>query len=203
MRGKLPKAKFEIYYTTDGSEPSKSSSRYSKPFKIELGTTVKAAVYLGDELVFTMQERFAEDEGLYWGVAGEETCAFSGDQAEHATLVHAAKLKKDGDSFYGDGYVIAEPNRGSITWYQENDGGKMSSTIMIRYSLDANNAPATMELWNNDEKISDVIFNPTGSVASHWSERLVPITIFSGANNITLKSISDTSPSIDQITIVQ
>ncbi|MFR9519390.1 MAG: glycoside hydrolase family 2 TIM barrel-domain containing protein [Rikenellaceae bacterium] len=203
LRGKSQKASLEVYYTTDGSEPTQSSTPYTKPFAITLGTTVKAAVYSLGELIMTMEERFAEDEGLYWGVAGEESCAFAGDQAEYATLTNAAKLKKDGDSFYGDGYVIPKAHVGEITWYQENDGGHMSSTIMIRYSLDKGEQPAVMELWNNDTKLSEVVFNPTGSVASHWSERLEPITIYSGANNITLKSISDSTPSIDQITIIQ
>ncbi len=203
LRGKLDRKEYEIHYTTDGTKPTKKSALYTKPFKVALGTTVKAVVFEGNKPVITLEERFAEDAGLYWGVAGEEPCAFSGEQAEHATLTNAMKLRKDGDGFYGDGYVVTKPNEGSITWYQENDGGKMSSNIMIRYSLDKDVENAKMELWNNDEKISEIDFKPTGSPASHWSERIVPITIYSGANNITLKSVSDTAPSIDQITIIQ
>ena len=203
LRGKLPKKDYKVYYTTDGSEPTINSSIYTKSFPIKLGTTVKAIVVDGDKVIISMQERFAEDEGLYWGTAGEEVCAFTGDQAEHASLVATAKFRKGGDSFYGDGYVIPKPKQGRVTWYQENDGEKMTSTIMIRYSLDKGSEPAIMELWNNDQKLTDIEFKATGSVASHWSERLVPITIYSGANNIMLKSVSDVSPSIDQITIIQ
>ena len=35
----------EIFYTTDGSEPSKQSSKFTKPFKINKSTTVKAKAY--------------------------------------------------------------------------------------------------------------------------------------------------------------
>ena len=203
LRGKNKKKAYTVRYTTDGTEANATSTIYTKAFNIKSETTVKAIVMDGEEIILRMEERFGENEGLYWGVAGEEPCAFTGDQAEHATLQNAAKWRKGGDSFYGNGYVIAKPNVGSITWYQENDGGKMSSTIMIRYSLDKGSKPAVMELWNNDTKVCDIEFKPTGSVASHWSERLVPITIHSGANNIKVKSVSDTSPSIDQITIIQ
>lgn len=203
LRGGSDNEEVDIYYTTDGQDPTQKSEKYTTPFKIELGTTVRAIVCQGSEVLIEMQERFAEDEGLYWGVAGEPTCAFTGDQAEYATLKNAHKLKKNGDSFYGDGYVIPEPNKGEVTWYQENDGAQMSSTIMIRYSLDNEGESAVMELYNNDTKISEIEFKPTGSIASHWSERMVPITIYSGANNITLKSVSERVPSIDQITLVQ
>ncbi len=203
LRGRLSKKDYEVRYTTNGSKPTKKSELYTKPFKVKLGTTVKAVVFEGSKPIITLEERFAEDAGLYWGVAGEEACAFSGEQAEYAVLKNAAKLRKDGDGFYGDGYVIPKAKEGSITWYQENDGGKMTCSISIRYSLDEGVKPAKMELWNNETKVCDIDFAPTGSIASHWSEKAVPVTINSGANNITLKSVSETAPAIDQITIIQ
>ena len=61
-----------------------------------------------------------------------------------------------------------------------------------------------MELYNYDKLLESIKFTDTGSVVFHWREMSVPITIYSGANNITLKSVSnDATPSIDQITILQ
>jgi len=49
-----------IYYTTDGSEPSTSSSAYLKPFKINQSTIVKARTFNGDDIPvgFTAQAEF-------------------------------------------------------------------------------------------------------------------------------------------------
>ena len=49
-----------IYYTTDGSEPSTSSSKYSKPFKINQSTIVKARTFNADGIPvgFTDQAEF-------------------------------------------------------------------------------------------------------------------------------------------------
>jgi outer membrane protein assembly factor BamB len=46
-----PSVKGEVYYTTDGSKPSKKSKKYSKPFSIDRTCEVKVAIYIkkGDE----------------------------------------------------------------------------------------------------------------------------------------------------------
>lgn len=71
LRGNAKKENIKVYYTTDGSKPTKSSKVYSAPFKIAEGTTVKAVVYAGDECVLDMKESFGKNEGLYWGTPGE------------------------------------------------------------------------------------------------------------------------------------
>ena len=151
-----------------------------------------------------MQESFGPNEGLYWGKPGEPACEFNGEQAETASLTNCVKTKKDGEGYFGDGFVIPKAGKGSITWYQENDGGKFNAKISIRYSQKSSSTYSYMELYNNDKLLERIKFTDTGSVGFHWREMSIPITIYSGANNITLKSVSnDATPSIDQITILQ
>ena len=161
-------------------------------------------VYLNGKDEIYMQESFGPNEGLYWGKPGEPACEFNGEQAETASLTNCVKTKKDGEGYFGDGFVIPKAGKGSITWYQENDGGKFNAKISIRYSQKSSSTYSYMELYNNDKLLERIKFTDTGSVGFHWREMSVPITIYSGANNITLKSVSnDATPSIDQITILQ
>ncbi len=67
LRGLIKAKKLEVFYTTDGTEVTKNSTLYKGAFPVELGSTVKAKVYFKDDVIFDMQERFAENEGLYWG----------------------------------------------------------------------------------------------------------------------------------------
>jgi N-acetyl-beta-hexosaminidase len=45
LRGQLKANLSEVRYTTDGSEPTEKSARYSKPFMVKDTTTVKAAIF--------------------------------------------------------------------------------------------------------------------------------------------------------------
>ncbi len=204
LDGTASARKFEIHYTTDGSAPTKSSALYTSPFEIELGTTVRAVVYSADTQLFAMKESFAQDQGLYWGVAGEKVCAFDGLQAEEAILHAASKSKKTGDGYYANGYVLLRGKESSVTFYQENDGVDYNATIHIRYSQQTPSGAATkMELFNNDTSLGIVEMVNTGSETSHWQEVQHPIVIGSGANNIKLIALDDATPTLDQIRIVQ
>lgn len=204
LRGNKPENKVEIYYTTDGRKPDRNSTKYVAPFELKEPATVKAVVFINGKDAIYMQESFGPNEGLYWGTPGEPACKFNGDQAESANLTECIKTKKDGEGYYGDGFVIPKAGKGSITWYQENDGGKFNANISIRYSQKCSSTYSYMELYNNGKLLEKVKFSDTGSIGGHWREMTVPVTIYSGANNITLKSVSkDASPSIDQITIIQ
>lgn len=204
LRGNNPQDNVEIYYTTDGRKPDKNCKKYNAPFSLKEAATVKAVIYINGKDEIYMQESFGPNEGLYWGKPGEPACEFNGEQAETASLTNCVKTKKDGEGYFGDGFVIPKAGKGSITWYQENDGGKFNAKISIRYSQKSSSTYSYMELYNNDKLLERIKFTDTGSVGSHWREMSVPITIYSGANNITLKSISnDATPSIDQITILQ
>lgn len=194
---------FEIRYTTNGKAPTKSSTLYTDPFSIELGTTVRANVYEGGELIFSMQEIFSEEEGLYWGVAGEPTCAFNGLQAEEAKLENSYNYSKDGDGYYAAGFVFMKAKGSSITFYQENDGSHYEATAKIRYAQQtADGSTTRAELFNNDTSVGVVEFKNTGSKDSHWQEVELDLTIFSGANNLKIVALDDNTPTIDQLELV-
>ncbi|MFR9582331.1 MAG: glycoside hydrolase family 2 TIM barrel-domain containing protein [Rikenellaceae bacterium] len=200
LRGEREKCEYKIYYTTDGSIPTKSSKEYTEPFAIKLETTITAVIYDADKVVLEMEELFSEDEGIYWGVPGEEheESNISSDQAEKAKLVECTVQKKGGANFYG-GYIIPAPNKGSMEWYQENDAGERTAALYIRYSLKEQGA--TMKLYNNDKFVMDIEFKPTGSIASSWQDQVVKLPLTSGANYLRLESASKSTPSIDQVYI--
>jgi hypothetical protein len=83
LRGNEKSFEYDVFYTLDGTEPSKSSERYLYAFSVALGTTVKAAVYKRgeEEPLFIMEERFAKDEGMYWDL-GEKR-----EDSERKTVV--------------------------------------------------------------------------------------------------------------------
>lgn len=66
IRGNPARHEISVYYTTDGSEPSKSSTMYTQPFPVAMETTVRAAVYADGQKILDMREAFTENEGLYW-----------------------------------------------------------------------------------------------------------------------------------------
>lgn len=60
LRGRDPldENRYDIRYTTDGSEPSSRSRRYEHPFRIEDGCSVKATVHVDGERILTMEQLF-------------------------------------------------------------------------------------------------------------------------------------------------
>jgi beta-galactosidase len=59
VRSDAPKLKYDIFYTTDGSIPTKNSTRYTRPFNVKDDTTVKAILYTDGQRIFDMEEHFA------------------------------------------------------------------------------------------------------------------------------------------------
>lgn len=61
----------EIYYTTDGTEPTRNSALYSQPFLLDGTVTVKAVIFNGPEnRGETIEQKFAGSK-TGWKVAGE------------------------------------------------------------------------------------------------------------------------------------
>lgn len=68
LKGNPEIPEYEIFYTLDGTTPSRAAEKYLSPFRVSLGTTVRAAVYTVGENnpILIMSERFGENEGMYW-----------------------------------------------------------------------------------------------------------------------------------------
>lgn len=200
--GERIKARHTVRYTLDGSEPDMESEIYDGPFPVSGGTTVKAYVFDGKDIVLKMEETFGGEDCLYWGRPGEETVEDAGMQAEFAAL-HNAAVREGGKDVKGNGYVSFTAEGGSITWYQENDGSPMTATLKIRYSQECPDKPsAILKIQNNDGAAREVEFLNTGSQDSDWRYIEIPVHIVSGANYIRLTSTSGTAPNIDEIILM-
>ena len=91
---------------------------------------------------------------------------------------------------------------GSISWYQENDGATYDAVLKIRYSQGRTPSGTTRaELTNNGNAVCVIEFHDTGSENSDWTELEVPVKLFSGANNLSIRILDKKGPSIDSISI--
>lgn len=199
LRGETPDAKLEVFYTTDGSDPTPSSSRYVDSFSVPLGTTVKALVVMDGTPVHSMKERFAEDEGFVWdsvSVSGP-----LGEQAENATFKEAT-VSGTGLGFKGKGYVRFSNKPGaSIEWYQENDGAAGVADMIIRYSGRAKKGDGhQVKVEVSGKTIEESVSLPnTMAAGGDWKTVTVEIPIGRGANTIRLTPKFGSGLCIDEI----
>lgn len=118
LRGNGRKEKFEIYYTTDGSIPTKRARCYSKPFELNSSTLVKAVAYSDGKEVLSLEERFTQgsqekyvdpmlrtDEVLKNNFAGPFDKEIVGKWVEENTkTTYFFDAKGNLFQFVGDGY---------------------------------------------------------------------------------------------------
>ena len=187
LRGKLPRRDIAIYYTTDGSRPTRKSLRYEKPFPLVAAATVRAVVYDGHQQLMEMSEAFGPDEGLYWGKTEEPSAVTLGEQAEELQLT-GCKVEKSKHAFHGRGYVVPMPGKGALAWYQENDGVEVKGTLSIRYQVPSKVKSFDMLLYNNQRRVMQISFEKKMNAEEGWQSLKVPVTIYSGANRFELKS---------------
>lgn len=202
LRGELKEKQFVIYYTTDGQAPTTNSTVYEKPFTVNLNTTIKAVVYVGNKKLFEMEELISPEDGLYWydeKTVSKNTIAKS-EQAETATLENAV-VEKSGSGYLGMGYVRFTENNGKIQWYFENDGPRQKVELSIRYSQQSSSGEAKLLLINNENNRQILTFSNSGTKAVDWKELKTTLLLEAGANTVVLKSLGNETPLIDQLEI--
>ena len=193
-----------IKFTTDGSDPVENGKAYSKPFNVKDGTTVKAAVISNNEVLLTMEERFAANEGLFWG---DEHSAniWKGRgvniAAEDAILEGDVTVSDDAYRYKGSGFVKFDGNEGAIKWFKENDGEAGDFSIRFRYMHNNEGKNYPMKLYVNDEYIRTLEFKPTGGWEKEWKFVPTIVNFRGGANEIKLETTGESGPYIDELFI--
>lgn len=192
-----------VYYTTEGALPTENSPVYNGPFAVTLPTTVRALVVRDDEVLFTMEERFDQQAGLYWSQPGDAAVlvGLGGAQAEEAELLGHASVATGGAGFRGTGYVDLSHAGDGITWYQENDGVAKQVNLRFRYAQQDAQGNRTADIFVNGTKIKRLVFSNTGSWDQHWKEIELPATIGAGANEILIRTTERGGPRIDELLV--
>jgi beta-galactosidase len=205
LRGALPSAKVEIFYTVDGSAATQNSTRYTGSFSVPLGTTVKALVVVDGQPFQTLEERFAADEGFVWNAPGRDSSAVAsiGEQAESAKFEGAA-VSKTGSAYQGPGYLDFGHNKGAfVEFYQENDGEAGNSDLTIRYSGNAKGKPGRfIQISVNGVVTHPKLLLPNAQDwGSDWKTVTVSIPLGRGANAIRLTTVESGGMYLDQILV--
>ncbi|MDZ8117088.1 glycoside hydrolase family 2 TIM barrel-domain containing protein [Pontiella agarivorans] len=202
LRGKLPATSIEIFYTTDGSEPTEQSSPYKGAFTVQPGTTVKALVVLNGKPVQVLEERFASDVGMVWKSSVQGSSVPAGEQAERAELNGASIVSKG--QFRGEGFIKFNGTPGAfVQWYYENDGDSGDGSLVIRYGgVAAKGKGHRIKVMMNGETVSKNLLLPNSDkVGQKWSVVKVPIQVERGANRIRLEPLTEAGLCIDEISI--
>ena len=192
----------EIKYTVDGSDPETTGMPYKGSFEVSDGTTVKAIVKQNGITLFTMDERFGKDEGLFWGDEHSADMWIGRGvniSAEDGILEGGAKSDNKARRYKGTGFVRFDDKEGAITWYQENDGEQGDYSVRFRYMHNNEGKLHPMKLYVNDEYVRTLEFKPTGGWEKEWKFVPTIITLKAGANNIKLETTGESGPFIDEL----
>jgi len=195
LRGTAPDAAFAITYTTDGTAPTAASARYTAPFAVPLGSTVRALVRIGDRDSLRLEESFAADAGLHWLSAGESaTTDDAGLQAETARLAGGATTRAALAGHRGSGYALV-PVGGTVEWYQENDGALAPFALHVRAHADA---PARFALAVNDRALPPQAVAPAGD---GWQTFTFAARLQSGGNTLRLTVLDGGPLAVDELAV--
>jgi beta-galactosidase len=201
LRGTPSNKVTAIYYTIDGSEPDDTSTPYTGSFSVELGTTVKAAIYADGAKVITCEESFGSNAGMYWGPA-----AITSDgtlyQAEDADY-DGATVATAGSGWNGQGFLDFSNGEGAIEWSVTTDGDDEEVVLAFHYAGNDPDGGRPMRFEFNGEVIDDALeFPNSGDWDSTWSTVRSTRKLKNGTNLIRLETTGESGMNIDQLEII-
>ncbi|WP_168442632.1 glycoside hydrolase family 2 TIM barrel-domain containing protein [Pontiella desulfatans] len=201
LRGAPANKTIAIYYTVDGSEPDDSSTPYTESFSVNLGTTVKAAIYADGAKVVSCEELFDEDEGLYWG-APAISAVGTLYQAEDADSAGAA-VAASGSGWKGTGFLDFSNGEGFIEWSVTTDGDDEEVVLAFHYAGADPDGGRPMRFEFNGERIDDALeFPNTGDWDTTWATVRSTRKLKNGSNLIRLSTSGQSGMNFDQLEVI-
>jgi len=200
LRGNPAKDTFEIYYTLDGTAPSRSSAKYTGAFEVEPGTTVKVSVYVAgsDTPMFLMEETFGENEGMYWAGTGSSAVADNVYLADDAVLT--------GDTLtripygYEGSYVNFNNGSGSVE-YTVNVPKAGSYYVAVCYNNGSGKTGnyKSLNVLVNGTSIGKQTFWYNGAWDNFWAFHILDVTLKAGENKIKFDSPTAAGPNLKEL----
>ena len=157
----------KTYYTTDGSDPTSSSTLYSDPFTLTETTTVKAISYDKDNNASSVASKIFEKEEIATANTIAELLAMESGKTANLKLNNAVVL------FAGKNDIIIKDATGGIDFYQTGlsltAGQILNGSIIIKRS-DYNNFKEVKKTDNtnlDNVTITDGTVTPTVSTVAN------------------------------------
>ncbi|MBQ6032662.1 MAG: chitobiase/beta-hexosaminidase C-terminal domain-containing protein [Prevotella sp.] len=157
----------KTYYTTDGSDPTSSSTLYSAPFTLTETTTVKAISYDKDNNASSVATKIFEKEEIVTANTIAELLALESGKTANLKLNNAVVL------FAGKNDIIIKDATGGIDFYQTGlsltAGQILNGSIIIERS-DYNNFKEVKKTNNtnlDNVTITDGTVTPTVSTVAN------------------------------------
>lgn len=157
----------KTYYTTDGSDPTSSSTLYSAPFTLTETTTVKAISYDKDNNASSVATKIFEKEEIATANTIAELLALESGKTANLKLNNAVVL------FAGKNDIIIKDATGGIDFYQTGlsltAGQILNGSIIIERS-DYNNFKEVKKTNNtnlDNVTITDGTVTPTVSTVAN------------------------------------
>lgn len=194
ISGKKETLPCQIYYTTDGNEPTVESKLYTDPFRLAGVAMVKALIVAGGQVVWRMEERFGPEEGIYWG-DDEEQPGWADIQAESCSIANATVMNEL-SGFQADGYVILKGQDSSVQFCQENDGNRRIVYLHFSY-MPLKKGKYLLRLLNNGQVMKEKNLVVTHGKVGQWQTDEMKLILFNGANSLKLILKEGTELGID------
>lgn len=200
-----------VYYTTDGTTPTKDSTLYTGTFTVELETTVMAAVYADGQKILDLEETISVTEGLYWDVGEVESVEAELDRsyaypAEEGILDGTnMSIASSGTGFNGEGYADWGNAAGTLSFDLE-DMEAGTYYVGVRYNNGALNT-TTKQITisvNGVEALTNTYVNTSLNTSddawgNSWMFATRTITLEEGDNLLSLYSAAGGAVNVDEI----